>query len=339
MNDALKYIVVAGIILSILKLVPSKPLENKDIVLIMSIIIVGFIFLDVMYIHKKEGFANQESSQSMVEEKSSQDPFKLNLDIDVDQILKNRLDVINKVKMEEQPTMPEVRPEQIRPLPILNQAEQPKLDQLLPEVPIELRGVSDTAPKVGCGMEIEKVKRQFQNEIAELRNQLRTKPITIEDSSKIAARYFESLIVDLNQKGIIDANDIQNIQIKLKSKLLSMEDVIKSLETLKKEGKVRTRMVNGKVKNDNVYNELPSDFYTPIGDKIANEWDNEYTILNTNKWQVPMPRPPVCINTSPCKVCPSDSSTYPVNLKEWDDSRYVSQSKINKTWAMDQADA
>ena len=52
-----------------------------------------------------------------------------------------------------------------------------------------------------------------------------------------------------------------------------------------------------------------------------------------------MPRPPVCINTMPCKVCPSDSSSYPVNLKQWDDSRYVTSNKVNKKWAHDQSDA
>ena len=125
----------------------------------------------------------------------------------------------------------------------------------------------------------------------------------------------------------------------MRSKLLTMEEIISSLETIKKEGKPRVRSVDGKIKNDNIYNELPSDFYSPLGDKIANEWDNEYTILNTNKWQVPMPRPPVCINTSPCKVCPSDSSSSHVNLKQWDDARYVTSNKVNKKWAQDQSDS
>ena len=30
------------------------------------------------------------------------------------------------------------------------------------------------------------------------------------------------------------------------------------------------------------YSDLPSDYYTPLGDKIANQWDNEFT-LNTDK--------------------------------------------------------
>ena len=194
-------------------------------------------------------------------------------------------------------------------------------------------------PKVGCAMEVNKVKRELEKEINKLKVQLNTRVASAEPDGKIAAKYFEALLTDLNERGLLDARDIENIQIKMRSKLLTINEVISSLETLKKEGKSKVRSVEGKVKDDKVYNELPSDFYTPLGDKIANEWDNEYTILNTNKWQVPMPRPPVCINTTPCKVCPSDASNYPVNLKQWDDSRYISQSKINKKWADDQARA
>jgi hypothetical protein len=47
--------------------------------------------------------------------------------------------------------------------------------------------------------------------------------------------------------------------------------------------------------------------------------------------------PPVCINNSPCMVCPSDSSNYPVNLKQWNDSLSVTGGKINKKWAADQS--
>jgi len=188
-------------------------------------------------------------------------------------------------------------------------------------------------------MEVDKVKKELQLEINKLKSQLSSNMVSANPNGKIAAKYFESLLNELNEKGVIDARDIENIQLKMKSKLLSIEEVISSLEMLKKEGKSRTRVTNGQVKDDKVYNELPSDFYSPLGDKISNEWDNDYTILNTNKWQVPMPRPPVCVNTAPCKVCPTDSSNYPVNLKQWDDSRYVTQSKINKKWSDDQARA
>ena len=48
-----------------------------------------------------------------------------------------------------------------------------------------------------------------------------------------------------------------------------------------------------------------------------------------------MQRPPLCINTNPCKVCPNDTN-YPVNLKSWDESRVISKTNINKDWVSNQ---
>ena len=42
-------------------------------------------------------------------------------------------------------------------------------------------------------------------------------------------------------------------------------------------------------------------------------------ILNTDKWRVPEQRPPVCISEgSDCAVCSTNTTGYPLNLKEWD---------------------
>jgi len=72
--------------------------------------------------------------------------------------------------------------------------------------------------------------------------------------------------------------------------------------------------------------DLPPDFYKPLGSSELSSWDNQYTILNTDKWQVPQPRPPVCVNNSPCTVCPTQdfSTSYPASLKDWDASRKIS---------------
>jgi hypothetical protein len=115
--------------------------------------------------------------------------------------------------------------------------------------------------------------------------------------------------------------------------LLTIDEGIASLEILKNSNVVRD------TSNDLKYNELPSGFFTPIGDKIANDWDNDYNLLDTTKWSVPMPRPPVCINSSPCAVCPSNTTTSTVNLKEWDNSRIFSNTSINKKWVNNQVDS
>ena len=117
---------------------------------------------------------------------------------------------------------------------------------------------------------------------------------------------------------VLNDIDLKNIKLKLDSKLFTLEEIILQLENLKSQITINT----------NITNDLPQDFFKPIGDKVPNDWENDYTILNTSKWQVPMPRPPVCINNSPCRVCPTDSSNY-INLQQWDDARYVLQKPQN----------
>jgi hypothetical protein len=378
-------------------------MSNKDLILVLAIITIGFVMIDCTMFKnikqgRKEGFA-----QAAKEE----DPFALDLNIDIDALLKRRMEMQMAKSEDRRPKAEERRPkaEETRPKA---EERRPKAEERRPkaEVPTPKsvastpksesptpksesptpksvastpksesptpksvastpksesptpKSVASTpksetptpksrksrskdnkfAPKVGCAMEVNKVKRELENQINKLKLQLNSRMIP-GSNGKIAVKYFESLLKELNEKGVIDSRDIKNIQLKMRSKLLTVEEVISSLEMLKREGKSKVRSKDGKVKDDRSYSELPSDFYSPLGDKIANEWDNDYTILNTNKWQVPMPRPPVCINTAPCKVCPTDSSNYPVNLKQWDDSRYVTQSKINKKWSDDQARA
>jgi hypothetical protein len=461
-KDMVKYLIVAGLVYTILKMIPSVQLANKDLMLLLAIITVGFVCLDCLFVKKTEGFANE-------------DPFTLDLNTDINELIKQRQNKKNtnqesksviseKIKQEdaerqailsrlEEKSQKSTDPvkmakEEIKKLDAqisnafsgadaekakrakaeietklqmlkakensseeeridaivsskvaeekLSQLKARKNDAMMNGSIAEVRAISEEIgvvtkskevadeyvniiskrkeaikkklaetpvseeerkrividdsiklpeddstglPKTSCGVEVEKIKRQMEEQLIELKEQLQARTAIPPSSAKIANRYFESLMNDLADRGILDATEIDNIQAKLRTKLLSMDEVIASLETLKKEGKSKVRVQDGKVKNDREYSELPSDFYTPIGQQVPNEWSSEYTILNTNKWQVPMPRPPVCINTTPCKVCPSDTSNNSTNLKQWDDSRYVSGGKINKKWAEDQMSA
>ena len=329
-KDIVKYLIVAGLVYTILKMIPSVQMNNKDLILVLAVITIGFVMIDCTIFNKTKDEKREGFAQAAKED----DPFALDLNIDIESLLKKKMEM-QAAKTQAEAPKPKVEAEAPKPKAPKPKAEAPKYSPMPSPSPKS----PEVAPKVGCAMEVDKVKKELQLEINKLKSQLSSNMVSANPNGKIAAKYFESLLNELNEKGVIDARDIENIQLKMKSKLLSIEEVISSLEMLKKEGKSRTRVTNGQVKDDKVYNELPSDFYSPLGDKISNEWDNDYTILNTNKWQVPMPRPPVCVNTAPCKVCPTDSSNYPVNLKQWDDSRYVTQSKINKKWSDDQARA
>ena len=297
-KDIIKYLIVIGLIYSILKIIPSQQIVDKDLILIIVIIMVGVVSIDCVFFKKNisEDF-NNISFENI--------PSVLDDNLDIETTLKNKTNIKASQIVTERP-----------------------ISEVITERPI-------SEVKIGCALEVEKVKKQLEDKIDALKVQLQTKSNQPDSNNTIASRYFEDLIADLVEKGLIDTTDVENIKLKTRSKLLTIEEVISSLETIKVEGKTR---VNRKINNDTIYNELPSDMSIPIGDKIANDWDNEYTILNTNKWQVPMARPPVCINNTPCNVCPIDSSNSYINLKQWNDSRYVTSNKVNKKWAQDQTD-
>ena len=142
----------------------------------------------------------------------------------------------------------------------------------------------------------------------------------------IKLKYFQNLLTELFNLHILTNDDINNIRLKIQANISTLDNTILLLENLKNQKKSKT---------DLKYNEINPEFNTPIGKDISNNWAQDYSILSTDKWKVPMVIPPVCINTSPCKVCPTDSSSYPINLLKWNDSRNITgtQSLINKEWA------
>ena len=130
-------------------------------------------------------------------------------------------------------------------------------------------------------------------------------------NNTIIKKYYNSLIDDLLKHKLLTSVEIENINLKLKLNISNISDIIETLETL-----IKTKP------NYNIENELPDDFFSPLGKNVPNNWVDEYTILNTNKWTVPMRIPPLCINNNPCNVCPLDSSNY-TTTKNWNNSRYV----------------
>lgn len=202
----------------------------------------------------------------------------------------------------------------------------------------------DLDEKTDCSVEIAKIKRKLESELRDVRKELMMSKEQI-NRNRYSQAYMNMLVKTLKKRGVIDKNDIDNLNAKLKSKLLTVADIIDSLERLMKNGKVKVvsetaskgEFDDAKKHNTMKYSERPTKHYEPIG-KGVDKWSNDYTILNTEKWQIPMTRPPVCISSGNCKVCPTATEGYPVALKEWDNSRKVTNMKINKKWANDQMD-
>jgi len=78
--------------------------------------------------------------------------------------------------------------------------------------------------------------------------------------------------------------------------------------------------------SDMKYTQLDPDMHKPLGEfskDFTNNFEYGYAYLNTSKWRVPMYKPPVCKTDDNCKVCPSTTQGYPVDVKEWNRSRKI----------------
>ncbi len=101
--------------------------------------------------------------------------------------------------------------------------------------------------------------------------------------------------------------------------------------------------------NEMKYSDINKQLYEPLGSNNENfnkTWkngwtkDGGYVYLNTDKWQVPTKRPPICLTNSKCNVCPSNTSGYPVDLMNWHEANDIktgsniqleySKKKLNK---------
>jgi len=70
------------------------------------------------------------------------------------------------------------------------------------------------------------------------------------------------------------------------------------------------------------------------GNGLTNEWDQDYVLLNTEKWGPALNPPPVCVTDKKCPVCPSLTSGYPLSVKDFDASRKVTSGVSANTPAM-----
>jgi hypothetical protein len=326
----IKYLIVVGLVYAILKIVPSQTINNKDILLILGIVSFGFIILDYCSSNMPENFADT----SAIFKSNNKQPSAINVRGTPNQDIQQAQ---TKPVQQQQQVQQQVQQQQAQTKPVQQQ-------QHVQTKPVQ-QSINEVS-KAGCGLEVEKIKRELEfkmeKQLDELKRQVELSKINDTKSSgaKIAARYLDTLIIDLSNDGIINKTDVDNIRLKMNSKVLSIDDIIISLEMLKNQGNKGNKktIINVKDKNSDAdYNELPNEFYKPLGDRISNKWDDDYTLLSTNNWQVPMTRPPVCINTTPCTTCPVASSGNSTSLKEWDNSRNITQDliKINKKWAED----
>jgi hypothetical protein len=291
----IKYGLFVAIIYALLKMIPRQQLSSNDNVLVVGTLLFVMLIVDNI---NCEGFA----------------------------------DVTNFYKID-QPSAPSSNityaPAPVY-LPYISENGAPILDNAGSATLDNTGSTNDNSssiPKTTCDLQLDQIKKDFEKQIQELKTELSVKGSAGTESSTV--KYYNQLIRELRSNGILDDVDVKNVTLKLNSKLLTLDEAITSLEKVKEKGIVKDKSVN----SDFVYNELPSEFYAPLGKRIVSDWENEYNLLDTTNWQVPMQRPPVCIASEKCKICPKETSPGTSLLKDWDSSRKITDFNINKKWA------
>lgn len=309
LKDLIKYIIFISIVYTLMIIIPSQKIITKDLILIVSIIFIGFILIDCLS-SNSELFTNINNSKNdpfmlsnLVNYKNQDKSNFLSNMVDKSGMLSNVVDKINETKS--------------NVVDKINQDKSGILSNMVDKINETKSNIVD---------KINEIKSNIDDKI----NQ--EKPIPIETTT---IKYMNLLIDDLREHNVLNNTDIENIKAKINTKLLTDEEIIVGLEKLIVTTKAKLKK---EPESEYIFGKVSSDLYKPLGNLEINKWDEGYNMLNTNKWQIPMPRPPVCINTTPCKVCPDTDDTYPLKLALWDNSRKISNTEISKDWANKQID-
>ena len=133
---------------------------------------------------------------------------------------------------------------------------------------------------LGCEVKINAIKIDLDNKINEITNNVKT----------TTDNYIQLLFNTLLKNQLISRNEIDNIKLKLIKTEVDTNTIISYLED--------------KIK-------LSKTIFTPISNTFLNKSDTKYDFddIFNKKWNVPLPRPPVCISDDPIKVKQNDNFT------------------------------
>lgn len=319
-----KYIILAGIIYYILHNIPKNKFSDKEKIIIIPIILLSIYTLEY-FLKPVEKMTNTDNVNVH------------NLDLDIDNKWETEPNKQMKNKLSSNNTG-----SSNNMVSSNNMASSNDMSSDNKENSDFLNGITKDSINININNNIDEIIKQLKNfgvddddlinKVKENAESKKSKHMDHHDSDEsFVIKYLRQLMQELHRKSIIDKTDISNIDAKLKTKLVSPREMVKILENLKNTGKEKHLSTTDRINsassipndlhNDSKYSNLPDYDYNPLGDKIANDWDNQYTVLNTDRWQVPQTRPPVCISNEPCKVCPSVNQGHELVLDNWNNGK------------------
>jgi hypothetical protein len=335
-----KYLIFLIFCFTILKFIPTKQIGTIELLSMVVIISIGYFSIDLMTpINSDQKLDNIEQMTDLVD-------IDDNVDIDdlVDDVKKrssscedcvNKVNIIketfkNKLKDIEEETDKESIENKItkletRLLDLVKENEQLKnsiKNKVDPQVDAVKSIVSESKNK----------KLRFNDtELSFIGSSDEKQPEKKQSNNKMTLKLINVYLNILKNEKVLTYDEMETLILKLDSELFTPDELLSKLELLMK----KTNVKSSEVGYNDWMSQVGKDMLTPqqkrhIGENdstMNNKWDNTYTLLNTDKWRLPVSKPPVCVSNDNCSVCPSTTSGYPINLKEWDNARYVTTSK------------
>lgn len=174
------------------------------------------------------------------------------------------------------------------------------------EVVNQLLENGDLTTKQGAGIHLACTLKNNQNCNQTLKQLTLTGKITDNQMREILRSYNKSDIIELDSKQFGSISNESELGSRQTDKLQTLTDAYGESEMK--------------------FSQLDPEMHKPLGE-YTNDFNNSfeygYSYLNTTKWSVPMYRPPVCKTEENCKVCATATSGYPVDVKEWNNSRKI----------------
>jgi ElaB/YqjD/DUF883 family membrane-anchored ribosome-binding protein len=262
LKDLIKYVIFISIVYTLMIIIPSQKIITKDLILIVSIIFIGFVLMDCLC-SNSELFTNINNKDW--------DPFMLSNVVDYKNYNKSNIlsNMVNKINEDKSNMLSNVSNK-------INETKSNIGEKINETKSNIVDKINET--KSNIVDKINEIKSNIDDKINE------EKPIPIKSNElneTTTVKYMNLLIDDLREHNVLNNTDIENIKAKMNSKILTDDEIIVGLEKLILTTKAKQKK---EPESEYIFGNVSSDLYKPLGNLEIHKWDEGYNMLNTNKF-------------------------------------------------------
>lgn len=305
-SKIIKYMIYGLFIFTILYYIPQTKLCLTDTIFITIILLYFIYFFEHFNNRLNKNKYNIIKSNDKILEKFTEDTFDNNI-IDT----KNDIKLINKYNYDGIITK-EIINDVI--IDLENSNKNKDILEKLQDMSNKDNKFKSLITVIETNMNrVKNLNNDNPQKIIDLVNDVYNRSIKTQDQK--LTKYFESNIKENESKTERISNDCE-------------AKIEKYLDRLFKEGKYfdKNGLLQNVMNNDMRYSQLTDTQMQPLGSNdmtMNNSWENDYVLLNTDKWKVPQSSPYKCKQEKECPICPSLTNGYPVNVKDFNNARKI----------------